>query len=136
MNKPITISEKERIVLEVLAEEFSGEANCFYFRGIVSRLKGLKNELDERQVRIACRSLARKGLAEFQRGLFDQDGMVAGSGYSATEQGAALISPCDDCGNLAHYDWEEDAQGNKGWEADFDESTSRNIRKCEVHYVK
>jgi hypothetical protein len=57
-------------------------------------------------VRRACRSRAKKELAEFLRGLFDEDGMVAGSGYGATLKGAALINACDICGGLAVYDYD------------------------------
>lgn len=53
----------------------------------------------ENKVRIYVRSLARKGLAEYVRGLFTEDGEVAGSGYSATYEGALLISPCRKCKN-------------------------------------
>lgn len=85
------ISEKEKAVLTVLAEEWGDEQNCLFFRGIVSRLERTPLKLDLRQVRLACRSLARKGLASYERGLFDDDGMVAGSGYCATRLGADLI---------------------------------------------
>jgi len=39
--------------------------------------------LDRRTVRRACRSLTRKGLAEYGRGLWTEDGEPAGSGYRA-----------------------------------------------------
>ena len=41
--------------------------------------------LDRKVVRRACRSLARKGLAQFIRGLWDDEGNPAGSGYGPTE---------------------------------------------------
>lgn len=94
VDKKITISENERKCLEYLAEIYpNDEANCTYFR-IIAQETGLK----EKKVRIYVRSLARKGLAEYVRGLFDMDGMVAGSGYMATYAGALLINPCKECG--------------------------------------
>ena len=39
-----------------------------------------------------ARSLSRKGLAEYGRGLWNDDGEVAGSGYCCTKQGAAFLA--------------------------------------------
>lgn len=132
----ITINEKERIVLEILAEEWSSDSNCFYFKGILSRLNqriegGAKIPImGIPEIRRACRSLARKELAQFHRGLFDEDGQVAGSGYCATEKGAAMISPCDVCGELAIYDYEIDEKG----EQTFNDGV--RVLECEEHYKK
>lgn len=48
---------------------------------------------DRKQVRRACRSLKRKGLSEFGKGLWNDDGEPAGSGYSATRQGCIALKP-------------------------------------------
>jgi len=89
----ITISERERLCLEYLAEIYhEEEMNCTYFCTIAK-----ETGLTERQARRSARALARKGLAEYVRGLIDQDGMLAGSGYMATFEGALLINPCKDC---------------------------------------
>ena len=111
----IKINPTEYAVLEFLAAGWDGDQNCYYFRGIVSALK-----LELKQVRRACRSLAKKGLAEYQRGLFDDEGRAAGSGYCATRAGAAYIAPCDVCGDVITYDYvaENGAQ----------------ILECEKHY--
>ncbi len=90
--KEVNISERERQVLVYLAKEWSSEQNCFYMRSIAK-----ETGLDIPQVRRSVRSLARKGLAEYVRGLFDGDGQVAGSGYCATKAGAVLVSGCIDC---------------------------------------
>ena len=79
------ISEREAKVLEVLADHFLSECNCLFFKTIAS-LSGVEKHL----VRRVTRSLARKGLAEFIRGLFDDEGMVAGSGYCCTRAGKEL----------------------------------------------
>lgn len=121
------INENEKKVLEVLSEEFSDEAKCFYFRSIVS-----KTGLELKQVRRACRSLARKGLAEYVRGLFDDEGMAAGSGYCATEDGAALISPCDVCGKLSIYDYVLNSDGKLAY--DYEEENVTRILECSYHY--
>ena len=52
----------------------------------------VETKLEKTQVRRSVRSLARKGLAEFVRGLFDDDGMVAGSGYCCTRAGKELAA--------------------------------------------
>ena len=110
------VNENERKVLEVLAEEWSSDTNCYFFKGIAAQTK-----LEIKQVRRACRSLAKKGYTEFVRGLFDDDGMVAGSGYCATRKGAALISPCDVCGDVNTFQYDHNGQ---------------TVRECEEHYKK
>ena len=81
----MTINEKEKKVLTYLLGIYESDQNCTYFRWIAKSTK-----LKIREVRRTCRSLARKGLAEYTRGLFDEDGLVAGSGYCATEAGRKL----------------------------------------------
>ncbi len=86
METETKISEREEKCLEVLAGIYGNDADCMYMKYIAKELG-----LEYRQVKRAVRSLARKGLAEYVRGLFDDDGMVAGSGYRATEKGWNLI---------------------------------------------
>ena len=93
MTDHIKISERERKCLKVMAEIWNEECNCYRFKYIAKETK-----LTIQQVRRSVRALARKGLAEYLRGLFDEDGMVAGSGYCATKEGALLINPCKNCG--------------------------------------
>ena len=64
---------------------YGDEANCTYFRFITK-----ETGLTLKEVRRACHSLAKKGLAEYVRGLFDDEGFTAGSGYCATEKGREL----------------------------------------------
>ena len=88
MNDNIKINENERKVLETLVHRNSetGEIAYMYFRNIAAETK-----LELKQVSRACRSLRKKGLAEFMRGLFSDDGMAAGSGYGATPEGEKFI---------------------------------------------
>ena len=84
----MNLNDHELACLKVLAEYYQDdEEHCLYFRTIEKAAK-----LDRSTVRRAVRSLARKGLAELHTGLFSSEGRVAGSGYCATEQGAALIT--------------------------------------------
>lgn len=48
--------------------------------------------VDKEAARFACRRLRDKGLAIFKRGLFTEDGEVAGSGYALTDAGRAALS--------------------------------------------
>lgn len=91
------ISERQRKVLEVLVERHHEEDNCLYFRCIADR-----SGLDVRESRIAARALVRKGLAEYVRGLFDDDGMVAGSGYCSTTAGKILIEAIEATAETKH----------------------------------
>jgi len=81
------LNENEKKVLAVLVEytQPNGEM-CIGFSWI-----GDDARIERRLVRLACRSLARKGLSEFYSGLFDEDGKVAGSGYCATKKGFELM---------------------------------------------
>ena len=101
----IKVSETELKCLKVLVEEYDSEANCMYMRYIVGT-----TGLELKQVKRSVRALARKGLAEYIRGLMDDEGKVAGSGYCATEKGAKFINPCDDCGSVITFDWEENGK--------------------------
>lgn len=95
--EPITISENQRKVLEELVEHYDDDmGNCLYIRTLAK-----ETGLEHRVARLAVRALARKGLAQYHRGLFDEDGMVAGSGYCASFEGALLIKECrHKCGRL------------------------------------
>ncbi len=96
--KPIKLTDFEQRCLEVLCEGYYSEDDVQFssFAGIQSRMG-----TDRRTVRRACRSLARKGLAEYQRGLVTEDGEMAGAGYGATKEGAAVV---EDYQNLKKQD--------------------------------
>ena len=75
------MNKNEIEVLAFLAtgnEDFGG----YCFAPIMEHTK-----LDRRQVRLACRSLKRRGFAEFFRGMWTDDGEPYGSGYAATLSG-------------------------------------------------
>lgn len=80
------LSDRELDALEVLADHYDAEGNCLYFKTIAESANIPLN-----RVRRTVRSLARKGFAEYVRGLFDSDGMVAGSGYCCTRAGYDLM---------------------------------------------
>lgn len=81
------LNENERKVLQFLVFEFSDEFGFYSFAGISAVTR-----LDRRRVRLACRSLARKGLTRFCHGLWSPDGEPRGSGYGATDAGADFIN--------------------------------------------
>lgn len=83
----MNVTPIERKVLRALSDTYDAHDGCFYgFKTIMRRTK-----LTRAVVRRACRSLKRKGLSEYGRGLWNDDGEVAGSGYAATKAGVALI---------------------------------------------
>jgi DNA-binding MarR family transcriptional regulator len=79
--KPMNLNDNEIKVLARLSAA-NEDFGCYGFAALIRQTR-----LNRKVVRRACRSLARKGLAEFHRGLFTEDGLVAGSGYAATYQG-------------------------------------------------
>jgi hypothetical protein len=83
----VNVNPIELKVLRVLAASNWYDGFGFLnFRGIAARTK-----LKRKEIRRAARSLARKGLAEFQKGLWTEDGEVAGSGYGCTKAGADFL---------------------------------------------
>lgn len=83
----VRLSERERSCLMELHDSAYGEEGYgVYFRTIVT---GTGLRLD--QVRRSVRALARKGLVELNRGLFTDDGMIAGSGYGLTREGIRWV---------------------------------------------
>jgi RIO-like serine/threonine protein kinase len=48
--------------------------------------------LARRTVKLIVRRLSRKGVTRFGRGLFDDDGCVAGSGYGLTNVGRKILN--------------------------------------------
>jgi hypothetical protein len=81
--KKVNLSALERKVLEALIP--SGEL-YLSFATIMNDA-----ELDRRTVRRCCRSLARKGLSEFAKGLWSEDGEPRGSGYRAHRNASAIL---------------------------------------------
>ena len=79
------INESEKRVLQCLAGIYGDDMNCVFYSYLTQETK-----LTLTQIKRATHSLIKKGLVEYIRGLFDDDGMVAGSGHSATEKGLKL----------------------------------------------
>lgn len=121
-----TLNEKEWKVLKVLAEVYEpDEWGAYAFKGLAAQ-----TSLEIKEVRRACRSLAKKGLAQYERTLWNEETGPAGAGYRATEEGAALINPCDVCGARAVFDYyldesEEQTPPFRG---------AHHVRECEKHY--
>lgn len=92
MTKLPNINPNEEAVLTFLASAYGDEeANYFPFGPVCSATK-----LDRSVVRLACRSLARKGLTRFGKGLWRNDGEEpGGSGYCCTDKGKALADCLD-----------------------------------------
>jgi hypothetical protein len=80
------LNEHERKVLAVLSASDDDGGGYYGFDGIMQRIR-----LDRRIIRRACRSLARKGFAEFGKGLWNDEG-PAGSGYCATRAGRSALA--------------------------------------------
>lgn len=78
----IKLSERETRALQVLSDHYHSDCNCLYLRTIAEH-SGVEPKL----IRRVVRSLARKGMAELVRGLFDDDGRIVGSGYCCTRSG-------------------------------------------------
>ena len=76
------MSPNEQAALKALAEFYSGDFGYADFATIAA-----ESGLPRKDVRRTVRSLARKGFAEFGKGLWTEDGEPAGSGYRCTDEG-------------------------------------------------
>jgi len=63
-----------------------------------------KMDVDREVARMALRILRSQGLAEYVNGLFNEDGMTAGSGYTLTERGFIAYRALPDL----RRDWSEE----------------------------
>lgn len=90
--KPPVMSMMQRICLDALAgcTRPDGEM-CVGFK----RLEKL-TELHRVDVRRSVRALARKGWAEFHKGLCTEDGEFAGAGYCISNEGRRIANVRDD----------------------------------------
>lgn len=78
----MSISEREMKALNALAGVFGADGDYLNFEGVARR-----SGLDPKHVRRTVRALARKGLAEYGKGLWNDDGEPAGAGYRCTVAG-------------------------------------------------
>lgn len=121
------LSDNELKVLNVFNEQTDnwGES-CLYVRHIIDTTK-----LEEKEVRKICKRLRELKLIEYMRGLMDEEGQVAGSGYCITYDGQKLIFPCQKCGELAHYSWYENEKGEMVY---LEVVACKYYQLCEEHY--
>lgn len=85
VSKPLTASESK--VLKCLGERARYDENCLP-SGFIASL----TDLSLLQARRAVKSLQRRGYAELVRGIFRDDGLLAGSGYCCTAEGRTASS--------------------------------------------
>lgn len=85
----VKLTAREMPVLRMLDEvsQPNGEF-CVSFHHISGEPK---DSAGTKEVRRIVRQLARKGLAEYHRGLFTDDGYFGGSGYCISARGRAAL---------------------------------------------
>lgn len=89
-DKPVNLNADETKVLKVLAADRHDDFGYRAFKFLQRRTR-----MNRARVRRACRSLSRKGLAEYGRGLWNEDGEPGGSGYAATSAGVERAGPIE-----------------------------------------
>ena len=85
MPKKLPISKNQLKVLKFFSGEH-GDDYAYYCRAIALTIR-----MSQRLTRVCLRALSRLGYVELQRGLFDTEGMLAGSGWAITEKGCELL---------------------------------------------
>ena len=82
----VVIAELEGMVLYAFstADHPHGETNTYYSFHYLAKETGLP----ECMVRCICRELTDRGLLQFSKGLWSEDGRLAGAGYALTAKGA------------------------------------------------
>ena len=87
MSTAMKLSEREAKALRALANYYNHDGNHLCFAAIAEEA-----QMPIKQVRRTVRALARKGLAQYGRGLFTAEGDMAGSGYCCTAAGYAAAN--------------------------------------------
>ena len=90
------LTEIERRVMDQMSDEWA------WHTATVAAEAGLTKA----ETLVAQRGLASKGLARFQRGLLDEDGTAAGSGYFLTRAAMYWRGPAD--GALGRHDYADE----------------------------
>lgn len=87
------LTPKHKAALAALASVYRDDQDFSYlgFKGIARRAREEGHVLPEADVRRTVRHLARRGWAVFGKGLWTEDGEVAGSGYAITPAGMAVF---------------------------------------------
>lgn len=80
------LSAREDLALEAWAGTES-DFGCLSFRAVAQR-----SSVEPHNVRRVVRSLARKGVTEFHRGLWSDEGDPRGSGYGLTDLGRSMLA--------------------------------------------
>lgn len=74
----------------------AAEAHGTDFEWFAFPLNWFANEwITKDMARALCRDLRDRGFLRFERGLFNEDGMTAGSGYRITEAGRSYLDELD-----------------------------------------
>ena len=83
-----SITKEQLLVLKCL-----GKVTCEFFDWTYVPFSYItkRTRQPRKAVRRHCRALKRKGLAQYARGLFNEDGEVCGAGYSITHEGRAVL---------------------------------------------
>jgi len=79
----VRLSPHQRLVLSALVDDNFGDNGYCRYRRSIERATGLSRAQSGR----ALAALRRLGFVALHRGLFDEDGEVAGSGYATTRAG-------------------------------------------------
>ena len=87
----VRLTQDEQAALIALGQETRPSEEYRSFAGIAQALEIYGLDWDRARIRRACRSLARKGLAEYMRGLWTEDGEMAGAGYGITKAGVERL---------------------------------------------
>jgi hypothetical protein len=82
MPEPLRISQRERTLLTAMQKHTHDLGWGWSFQGL-SHI----SDLPLGQIRRTVRSLARKGLAQFQRVMWAENGQPVGAGYALTPEG-------------------------------------------------
>jgi hypothetical protein len=86
MNITLKLTKMERVALKA----WEGTSEDFDF--LPFSTVEIRTGLARRTVKLIVRRLSRKGVTRFGKGLFDDDGCVAGSGYGLTDLGRKLLN--------------------------------------------
>ena len=87
MSKSLTESQRREMKILNVLDDCCGDFGFVTFAFLSAR-----TGIDQRQVRVDVRRMARKGWTEYGKGLWTESGEPAGSGYAITDAGRQQLA--------------------------------------------
>ena len=87
--KKIKLTPDEQELLRVFVRLYDRDGDRFFYS--FNEMNEFETLWERARVRRVCRALSRKGLTEYRKGLWTEDGDMCGAGYGITKMGQRMV---------------------------------------------